>query len=81
MPGINTRYCQTQTHRQRWCLHKNYGFTDMRCRNWTTKVGLYLVAFFMLLAVAAGLLFGVLAAIIPARQAARMEIVQALRYE
>ena len=35
----------------------------------------------VLLAVAAGLLFGVLAAIIPARQAARMEIVQALRYE
>jgi putative ABC transport system permease protein len=32
-------------------------------------------------AVAAGILFGVLAAIIPARQAARMEIVQALRYE
>ena len=35
----------------------------------------------VLLSVAAGLLFGVLAAIIPARQAARMEIVQALRYE
>jgi putative ABC transport system permease protein len=28
-----------------------------------------------------GLLFGALAAIIPARQAARLEIVQALRYE
>ena len=34
-----------------------------------------------LLAVAAGVLFGVLAALIPARQAARLEIVQALRYE
>jgi putative ABC transport system permease protein len=32
-------------------------------------------------AIAAGILFGVLAAIIPARQAARLEIVQALRYE
>lgn len=35
----------------------------------------------LLAAVAAGILFGVVAAIIPARQAARMEIVQALRYE
>jgi len=35
----------------------------------------------VLLGIAAGLLFGVLAAIIPARQAARMEIVTALRYE
>ncbi len=32
-------------------------------------------------AIAAGILFGALAAIIPARQAARLEIVQALRYE
>jgi putative ABC transport system permease protein len=32
-------------------------------------------------AIASGILFGVLAAIIPARQAARLEIVQALRYE
>jgi putative ABC transport system permease protein len=35
----------------------------------------------LLAAIAIGLLFGALAAIIPARQAARMEIVQALRYE
>jgi putative ABC transport system permease protein len=35
----------------------------------------------LLLATAAGLLFGAFAAIIPARQAARLEIVQALRYE
>jgi putative ABC transport system permease protein len=35
----------------------------------------------VLLAIAAGILFGILAAIIPARQAARLEIVQALRYE
>lgn len=35
----------------------------------------------ILLATAAGLLFGAFAAIIPARQAARLEIVQALRYE
>ncbi len=35
----------------------------------------------LLAAVAAGLLFGVLAALIPARQAAQMEIVRALRYE
>jgi len=35
----------------------------------------------ILAAVAFGLLFGVLAAVIPARQAARLEIVQALRYE
>ncbi len=35
----------------------------------------------VLLVVAAGLVFGALAAVIPARQAARMEIVQALRYE
>ena len=34
-----------------------------------------------LVAIAVGLLFGVLAAIIPARQAARLEIVEALRYE
>jgi len=33
------------------------------------------------LSFAVGLLFGVLAAIIPARQAAKLEIVQALRYE
>jgi len=32
-------------------------------------------------AIAVGLIFGVLAALIPARQAARLEIVQALRYE
>jgi putative ABC transport system permease protein len=35
----------------------------------------------LIVAVAVGLLFGVAAAIIPARQAARMEIVRALRYE
>jgi putative ABC transport system permease protein len=35
----------------------------------------------IILATAAGLLFGAFAAIIPARQAARLEIVQALRYE
>jgi putative ABC transport system permease protein len=35
----------------------------------------------VLLAIASGLIFGALAALIPARQAARMEIVQALRYE
>jgi putative ABC transport system permease protein len=32
-------------------------------------------------AIVIGLLFGVLAAVIPARQAARLEIIQALRYE
>lgn len=35
----------------------------------------------LIVAIAIGLLFGVAAAIIPARQAARMEIVRALRYE
>jgi putative ABC transport system permease protein len=35
----------------------------------------------LLAAVAIGLLFGVLAALFPARQAARMDIVRALRYE
>jgi putative ABC transport system permease protein len=35
----------------------------------------------VLLGIAAGLIFDALAAIIPARQAARLEIVQALRYE
>ncbi len=35
----------------------------------------------VLAAIAVGLLFGVIAAIIPARQATRMEIVKALRYE
>lgn len=35
----------------------------------------------LIFAIAVGLLFGAFAAIIPARQAARMEIVQALRYE
>jgi putative ABC transport system permease protein len=35
----------------------------------------------VLAATAAGLIFGVLAAIIPARQAAKMEIIHALRYE
>jgi putative ABC transport system permease protein len=35
----------------------------------------------VLLALAVGVLFGVLAAVVPARQAARLEVVQALRYE
>ncbi len=35
----------------------------------------------ILAAIAAGLIFGVLAAMLPARQAARMEIIKALRYE
>lgn len=35
----------------------------------------------LVVALAAGLLFGVIAAIIPARQAARMDIIHALRYE
>jgi len=35
----------------------------------------------VIIALVAGLLFGVLAAIIPARQASRLEVVQALRYE
>jgi putative ABC transport system permease protein len=35
----------------------------------------------ILAAIAIGLLFGALAAIIPARQAARMNVVEALRYE
>jgi putative ABC transport system permease protein len=35
----------------------------------------------IVVAIAVGLLFGALAAILPARQAARLEIVQALRYE
>jgi putative ABC transport system permease protein len=35
----------------------------------------------LLLALAAGLVFGALAAVVPARQAARLQIVQALRYE
>jgi putative ABC transport system permease protein len=35
----------------------------------------------ILAATAAGLIFGVLAALLPARQAARMEIIRALRYE
>ncbi len=35
----------------------------------------------ILAATAAGLIFGVLAALLPARQAARMEIIKALRYE
>ncbi len=35
----------------------------------------------VLAATAAGLIFGVIAALFPARQAARMEIIQALRYE
>jgi putative ABC transport system permease protein len=32
-------------------------------------------------AIAAGLIIGVLAAVLPARQASRMQIIQALRYE
>ena len=35
----------------------------------------------VVIALVAGIIFGVLAAIIPARQASRLEIVQALRYE
>jgi putative ABC transport system permease protein len=35
----------------------------------------------VLAAIAAGLIFGVLAALLPARQAASMEIIKALRYE
>jgi putative ABC transport system permease protein len=44
-------------------------------------LGYYFPAGGILAAVAFGLLFGVLAAIIPARQAARMDVVAALRYE
>ncbi|MBI3912633.1 MAG: ABC transporter permease [Chloroflexi bacterium] len=51
-----------------------------------SATGLYKMAYAfpfagLLAAIAVGLLFGVLAALIPARQATRMEIVQALRYE
>jgi putative ABC transport system permease protein len=35
----------------------------------------------LLAATAVGLLFGVLAALLPARQAARLDIIRALRYE
>jgi putative ABC transport system permease protein len=35
----------------------------------------------VLAAIAAGLIFGVIAALFPARQASKMEIIQALRYE
>jgi putative ABC transport system permease protein len=35
----------------------------------------------VIIALAAGIVFGVLAAIVPARQASRLEIIQALRYE
>ena len=35
----------------------------------------------LLAAIAAGLIFGVLAALMPARQASQMEIIKALRYE
>ncbi|WP_322509977.1 ABC transporter permease [Anaerolinea sp.] len=35
----------------------------------------------ILLAIAVGILFGALAAIVPARQAARLDVVEALRYE
>jgi putative ABC transport system permease protein len=35
----------------------------------------------LLAAIAVGLIFGVLAALVPARQAASLEIVRALRYE
>jgi putative ABC transport system permease protein len=44
-------------------------------------MGYYFPLAGILAAVLIGLLFGVIAAIIPARQAARLEIVQALRYE
>jgi putative ABC transport system permease protein len=44
-------------------------------------MGYYFPLTGILAAIAIGLLFGVIAAIIPARQAARLEIVQALRYE
>ncbi len=44
-------------------------------------MGYFFPAAGILAAVAIGLLFGALAAIIPARQAARLEVVQALRYE
>jgi putative ABC transport system permease protein len=44
-------------------------------------MGYFFPASGILAAIVIGLLFGALAAIIPARQAARMEIVQALRYE
>ena len=45
------------------------------------KLDFYFPALGILAAVAVGLLFGVLAALIPARQAARIPIVEALRYE
>jgi putative ABC transport system permease protein len=35
----------------------------------------------ILAAVAIGILFGALAAVVPARQAARLDVVEALRYE
>ncbi len=45
------------------------------------KLDFYFPGVGILAAVAVGLLFGVLAALIPARQAARIPIVEALRYE
>jgi putative ABC transport system permease protein len=44
-------------------------------------MGYYFPASGILAAIAIGLLFGALAAVIPARQAARMDVVAALRYE
>ena len=44
-------------------------------------MGYYFPLAGILAAIVIGLLFGVIAAIIPARQAARLEIVHALRYE
>ena len=62
-------------------LYLSYVFVQGMSASGIFKVAYTFPLAGVLAAIAVGLLFGVLAALLPARQAASMEIVQALRYE
>lgn len=57
------------------------GFTFISAMGTVFPMGYAFPASGIIVAVVFGLLFGVLAAIIPARQASRLDIIQALHYE
>ncbi len=62
-------------------LYLSYVFVQGMSASGIFKVAYTFPLAGVLAAIAAGLIFGVLAALVPARQASRMEIIKALRYE
>jgi putative ABC transport system permease protein len=62
-------------------LYLSYVFVEGLSASGIFKLGYTFPLAGVLAAIAAGLLFGVLAALVPARQASGMEIIKALRYE